>query len=499
MPRIALLAALLLAVSACTPDAPPTTASPHIVFILADDLGWGDVAAYAPASRIPTPHIDRLATSGLLLTDAHSPSAVCTPTRYAILTGRYAWRTRLQSGVLWPYAMPLLDPDRLTLADLLRQHGYATAAVGKWHLGWQWPRLDGQTSPADATELPDSVIDLSRPATGGPDAAGFDVYFGTSVPNFPPYAFLENGAVVGPEPTLLKPDSMFGHPGRMQDGWRLDRILPALAERADAWIRDRHAAQPDRPFFLYLPLTAPHTPIAPSAPWRGRSQAGAYGDFVAEVDGVVGRVLDTIDELGLAERTIVVFTSDNGSPARDGTAMSGPTGSVTVRFGHRPSGPWRGMKADIYEGGHRVPLIVRWPGLTRPGARSDELVVLTDFFAGFAGMLGVDLPEDAGEDSFDIRPVLRGGPALRDHAVHHSHTGMFALREGRWKLVLGRGSGGFTRPARITPGPGEPEGRLYDLDADSAETRNLWHDHPDVVQRLSARLDSIRVAGRSAP
>ncbi|MBN1589878.1 MAG: arylsulfatase, partial [Pirellulales bacterium] len=349
---------------------------PNIVFILADDLGFGDPGCYNPESKIPTPNIDRLATQGMRFTDAHSASSVCTPTRYGLLAGRYCWRTRLKKYVLSTYGMPLLETERVTLAEMLKSHGYATTCIGKWHLGMAWQRNDGKQTPASANRVPDKVIDLSKPVLNGPCDHGFDSYFGTDIPNFPPYCFIQDDRIVGPTPDRPKPKSMFGLPGRMQKGWKLERILPTLGEKAVAYIRDRAANDKNEPFFLYLPLTAPHTPIVPNQAFHGKSQATRYGDFVAEVDAVVGDVLAALNEAGLTENTIVVFTSDNGSPGRNGENASGPTGSCFRDSRHNPSGPWRGRKGDIHEAGHRVPLIVRWPGHVRPDSVSDELICL---------------------------------------------------------------------------------------------------------------------------
>ncbi len=472
---------------------------PNIVFILADDLGYGDPGCYNPASKIPTPNIDRLAAEGMRFTDSHSPTAVCTPTRYALLTGRFCWRTRLKRGVLWTYAMPLIEPGRLTLAQMLKQQGYATACLGKWHLGMKWARRDGKTSPPDAVVIDDAAIDLAGPITAGPLTAGFDYYFGTAVPNFPPYCFLENDHVFGPVPDRPKPKSMYGHPGRMQEGWKLENILPTLTEKAAGYIRRQAAEHPGEPFFLYSALTAPHTPIAPSASFQGRSRATRYGDFVAQVDAHLGAVLDALEETGTAKETIVVFTSDNGSPGRNGENYEGPTGSCFRDSGHNPSGPWRGIKADIQEGGHRVPFIVRWPGRVPAGRVSDELICHADFFATVAAILACPLPRDAAEDSFNMLPVLLDQPhqgPVRSSLIHHSGNGMFAIRSGPWKLIRGQGSGGFTR---VKVPPGSPPGQLYNLADDPGERKNLYAQRPEVVQRLSKLLEQQIAAGRTRP
>lgn len=454
---------------------------PSILFILADDMGYGDLACQNPDSKIPTPHLDRLAKEGMLFTDAHSPSAVCTPTRYGILTGRYCWRTELKSGVLGPWDRPLIEPDRLTLPTFLKRHGYETACIGKWHLGWDW-----QGRGKD--------IDFSKPIPGGPTSRGFDYYFGTAVPNYPPYCFIENDRTIG-IPSEEKPKSMFGHPGPMLKGWKLEEILPALTRKAVEYIKADRSGSKDKPFFLYLSLTAPHTPIAPTFEFRGKSKAGAYGDFVHQVDASVGQVLKTLDESGLAESTLVLFTSDNGSPGRDGTSMCGVVNSVR-KFGHNPSHVFRGIKADVWDGGHRVPFIARWPGYVKPGSKCDELVCHIDLMATCAALLGFQLPDNAGEDSCDILPAFRGevrDKPIREALVHHSGNGMFAIRNRKWKLILGRGSGGWSGSGEKT----DPAVQLYDMSRDASETGNLCDQHPDVVERMTQLLEKYKHDGRS--
>jgi len=484
-------------------------AAPNIVLILADDMGYGDPHCYNAQSKIPTPAIDRLAAQGMRFTDAHTPTSVCTPTRYGLLTGRYCWRTALKQGVLWPWDAPLIAADRLTLPKMLQRRGYRTACIGKWHLGWEWPTGDGarindrlplgrydvKTRTAFAAK-----VDFTRPISGGPTTRGFDTYFGDDVPNFPPYCFIENDRVTA-LPTDSKPKTMFGHPGPMAPGWDLTAVMPALTTRAVAFLDERGREPKRRPFFLYLPLTAPHTPIAPTPEFQGKSQAGRYGDWVAEVDATVAQVLAALRRNGLAGNTLVLFTSDNGSPARDGTKMSGATGSVVRKFGHHPSGPWRGMKSDVWEGGHRVPFIIRWPGRVKAGAVADDLICLTDVMATLAAALRFELPKDAAEDSLSFLPLLTGRkrrrPARRS-LVHHSGNGTFAIREGDWKLIVGNlGSGGFSRPATVKPRASGPQGQLYNLADDPGETRNLWLDRPEIVRRLSEDLARTRREGRS--
>jgi len=460
--------------------------SPNVVFILADDMGYGDMRCNNAECKVPTPNLDRLAAQGMRFTDAHSPSAVCSPTRYAILTGRYCWRSRLKAGVLGPFDPPLIEEGRLTLPSLLKQHGYATACIGKWHLGWDWPTTNGERPARDGAN-----VDWSQAIGGGPLAVGFDYYFGDGVPNYPPYVYTENDRTLG-IPSAVKPDSMFGNPGVMLPGWDLEAVLPEITRRAAAYIE-----QADGPFFLYFPLTAPHTPIAPTAEFRGKTEAGAYGDWVAEADWSVGQILDAVEQSGKADDTLVIFVSDNGSPARDGTDMSGPLRSVE-RYGHVPNAPFRGIKSNIWDGGHRGPCIVAWPGEIPAGAVSDEPICHVDFMRTVGAIVGAAPPDDAGEDSFDLLPVLGGeefdGPA-RGPIVHHSSSGSFAIRDGRWKLILCPSSGGWLAESDDDA----PAVQLYDMSSDPAEERNLCTERQDKIDELTAKLTAIVERGRSTP
>lgn len=481
---------------------------PNIIFILADDKGFGDVACQNPESKIPTPNLDRLASQGIRFTDAHSPSAVCTPTRYSILTGRYCWRSRLKRSVLWPWDEPLIEPDRLTVGRMLQEAGYSTACIGKWHLGWEWQTKDGskitdqftigEYSRTDRAKM-NNNIDFTKPIKRGPTEYGFDYYFGDDVPNFPPYTFIENDTVMR-IPMVEKPDDMFGDPGPMAEGWELDQVMPTITQKAVDYIKSKPGSnlfgkKENAPFFLYFTLTAPHTPIAPDKQFHGKSEAGAYGDFVHQVDWTVGQVMQALDESGQAENTLIIFTSDNGSPARDGSNMQGKTRSV-LQYGHNPSHIYRGIKADIWEGGHRVPFIARWQNKIKPGAVSDETVCLVDFMATCAELIAAQLPNDAGEDSYNLLPALLRedySSPIREATVHHSINGTFAIRQGQWKLILGKGSGGWS-------GRGDkddPPMQLYNLKNDPSEQKNLYHQHPDIVERLERLLVRYQKEGRS--
>ena len=476
---------------------------PNVIFILADDMGYGDLGCQNSQSKIPTPNLDRLAGEGMRFTDAHSPSSVCTPTRYSILTGRYCWRSRLKKGVLGNWQKPLIEHGRMTVADLFRQCGYDTACIGKWHLGWDWPLKDGKqadtTSKPTRLKGPGKNIDFTKPLAGGPTDRGFDYYFGDDVPNFPPYCFIENDRVTE-IPTEMKPESMFGLPGPMVKGWKLEKVMPKLTAKAIRYIQDRARKSPRKPFFLYFALTAPHTPIAPSEEFQGKSQAGPYGDFVYQVDDTVGQVLTLLEETGLAENTLLIFTSDNGSPGRSGVKMCGPHRSVE-KYGHHPSRPWRGIKADAWDGGHRVPFVVRWPGHVPAGSVNDKLICHVDFMATTAAILGKDLPKHVAEDSYSILPAMLGeklNQPIRESVIHHSYCGLFCVRKGNWKLILGLGAGGFSGPIR-QPKPGEPLGQLYDMQGDPGEKTNVYKQYPEIVAELSALLDTYKKSGKSTP
>ncbi len=451
---------------------------PNIIYILADDLGWGDLHVYNEQSQIPTPHADRLASQGMRFLDMHSPSAVCTPTRYGILTGRYCWRTRLKNGVLWGYDTNLIESGRMTVASLLKSRGYHTAGFGKWHLG---------LGSGEKT-------DYSKPLKPSPIDHGFDTYFGIPASlDMDPYVYIENDKVVE-QPTAQtegrnKPRGVFWRPGPMAPAFDFDQVLPEITKRATEYIRDR-AATPTKPFFAYIALTSPHTPWLPSAAFQGKSKAGDYGDFVAQTDAALGSIVRAVDAAGLGNNTLIIFTSDNGADW---------TPEDKARFPHRSNADWRGLKRDIYEGGHRIPFIARWPGKVKAASISNQLGCLTDLMATVADIVVAALLANAGEDSYSLLPALKGTTAkgVRDAIVHHSMDGMFAIRQGRWKLILGRGSGGSSKPVREEAGAGSPAGQLFDLEADPAESRDLYSSHPEIVVRLSDRFARYQQSGRS--
>jgi arylsulfatase A len=479
-------------------------ARPNVVYILADDLGYGDLGCYNTDSKIPTPNLDRLASQGVRFTDAHAPSSVCTPTRYALLTGRYAWRTRLQRGVLGPWGAPLIAADRLTVASFLKQHGYTTGCVGKWHLGWAWPTKDGKPPASGPDRL--SNVDFTKPLGDGPTARGFDYYFGVDLPNYPPYCFVENDRTVGVPsvPDTGRADG-FNRPGPMLPGWKLVDALPALTTRAVKWVGD--AAKGGKPFFLYFPLTSPHYPVVPAPEFKGRSGAGDYGDFVVQTDWTVGEVLRALDRAGVAENTLVIFTSDNG-PEITGEVNPGAYDRAR-QFRHFSMGDLRGAKRDAWEGGHRVPFLARWPGKIRPGSVSDETVCHVDFLRTVGAILGAELPETAGEDSVNVLPALLGErreKPLREATVHHAASGKFAIRKGDWVLIDAptgddngkQGEPGWFKTERGYARHDQP-GELFDLRQDVSQRQNLYAGQPERVRELKGLLEKYKRDGRSTP
>lgn len=509
MRRLSLVIACLLLIPSLVArsQTPGSGRAPNVVVILADDLGYGDISCNNPErGKIRTPHIDRLAAQGLRFTDAHSSSGVCSPSRYTLLTGRYHWRSRLQQGIVNLWEVPLIAPDRLTIAGLARQNGYRTACVGKWHLGWNWPIAAEQTAYFRGFEGRDqaAITDahraawrdvFSQPIAGGPIARGFDTYFGTDVPNWPPYCFIENDRTVGIPSQLLPAEKLTEQlaslPGPALPDWKLEAILPALADRACALITE--AATNRTPFLLYMPLTSPHTPLAVNAPWRGKSGLESpVADLVLETDAVVGRVLDALAQNGVLDNTLVIFTSDNGFAPYTGAK------DLEAR-GHYPSGPLRGYKGDAWEGGHRVPLIACWPNVVQPGGVCSQLVHHADVMATLADIWGTKLPDNAGEDSISFLPLLHGADRpVREQAISQGAAGLMALRLGSWKLIVGAGGGGPWSGLSAEPKTASA-GQLYNLDADLAETNNLYDEQPERVAQMMSLLEKLVQDGRSTP
>ncbi len=491
---------LVLFLFCCVPQVALFAAPPNIVFILADDLGYGDTHCYNPESQIPTPNIDRLADQGIRFTQAYAPSSVCTPTRYGLLTGRYCWRSSLKKGVILGFSPPLIEPTRVTVASFLKKHGYATAAVGKWHLGLNWARKEGSRGKEPK---PDEV-DYTKPVTGGPESLGFDYSFiYPCALDFPPFCFIEQGMTVGIPSESIQAETkklplryQEQYEGLTTPGWRNSEVGPTITRKAVRWLENHQKTNPSQPFFLYLPTSAPHVPYSPPEFIKGKSRAGWRGDMCAEVDWTVGEVLQTLDRLGLADTTLVIFASDNGGivgDRREGISDIGPE-DLYETYGHHVNGPFRGQKWTIHDGGFRVPFVARWPARITKGRVSHELICLTDLLATCATLFNEKLPPGAGEDSCSILPELLGETLkrpLRDAVVLHSQEGMFAIRQGPWKLIEGHGLGTWYAKPR-PPAGGEPPGQLYNLEDDPGETKNVWQDHPEVVKRLKTLLDNYR-------
>jgi arylsulfatase A-like enzyme len=457
---------------------------PNIIYILADDLGYGDVQCLNPErGKIPTPHMDQLAADGMVFTDAHSSSAVCTPTRYGILTGRYNWRTHLQSGVLNGFSQPLIAQDRLTVAELLKEQGYNTACIGKWHVGMALPTSDGKEANRNF-----SNVDWTGVISDGPIQHGFDYYFGIAASlDMPPYIYIENDRFVG-ECTTTK--AFPRRKGPAQADFEAVDVVPELGRKSVEYIRQQTA---DQPFFMYIALTSPHTPLVPSKDWNGKSGLGKYGDFVMQTDHVLGQIVDAVDAAGLGENTIIIFTSDNGCSKAAGI-------SKLEAQGHYPSAQFHGSKADLWEGGHRIPFLLRWPKGIKAGSRCDQTICLTDLMATAADLSGAKVPQGAGEDSVSFLPALRDKPitSSRNGVIHHSIDGCFSYRQGKWKLLLSRGSGGWTAPKEKEAIANRSSiAQLYDMENDPGEITNLYESHPEVVANLLQMLESDVARGRS--
>jgi arylsulfatase A len=440
---------------------------PNIVYIMCDDLGYGDIRCLAPkTSKIATPHVDKLASEGMTFTDAHSGSSVCTPTRYGLLTGRYSWRTRLQKGVVTGFAPCLIDDDRITIAGFLKKNGYATAIVGKWHLDFQY--LDPRSGEA-FTQRQHKTPPVGAKIPDGPIHRGFDYFHGFHhARNMD--AVIEDDRVIAHDPVV--------------------NMLPRLTEKSVEYIESRKGKK--QPFFLYIPLGSPHTPIVPSPEWEGKSGLGKYGDFVMQTGNVVGEVSKALEKIGATDNTLIVFTSDNGCSKAAGIDQ-------LRKQGHLVSAHLRGSKADIWDGGHRVPFIVRWPGKVKAGSTSDRLICHVDLFATAAEAIGKKMPFNAAEDSVSIVPAFSGKPikSTRNGVIHHSISGHFAYRQGPWKLCLAKASGGWTAPKESQAGKDAPRGQLYNMQSDVGEQHNLYSSEPAVVEKLLGLLKADINRGRS--
>lgn len=477
---------------------------PNIVYILADDLGYGDLGCYNPNCKVPTPAVDRMAREGVKFTDFHTSSSVCTPTRYSILTGRYDWRSRLKKGVLTGESPYLLETDRPTVASYLRNRGYRTACVGKWHLGLGWRTLDGTPFTLDSLDWKGeshSRIDFSAPLTESPLTAGFDESF--IIPSsldIPPYVYVEGDRAAGIPTEIgdLGVDTPYlMRRGLALPGLRAQDVLPAFTARAVRIIEEHPILWPKTPLFLYFALSAPHTPIVPSAPHRGTNAVGPYGDFIAQIDATVAVLWEALERAGMADDTLLVFTSDNGaSPACKLDELRS--------LGHDPCGGLRGTKADLFEGGHRVPFLVRWPAGAAAGKTCGRTLCSTDLFATAMALQGDDRIERGPEDSVSFLPLLTGraedDAEIRETTVHHSISGHFAIRKRNWKLLEARGSGGWSFPKEEEALAWDlPEQQLYNLTQDPGEHVNLAAAYPHIVAELKADLDACRARPQPPP
>lgn len=465
---------------------------PNIIFILADDLGYGDVSCLNPKCKIKTVNIDKLAAEGKTFVDSHTSSAVCTPTRYSILTGRYNWRSRLKKNVLFGYSKPLIEKDRPTVASYLKENGYTTACMGKWHLGLLWGVKDGHSRPeekSDSYEGTDyrgsdsSWIDFSKPFEDGPLTKGFDYFFGISASlDMPPYVYLEGDKAMA-LPTEM--NKSWNRHGVMAKGFDATNVLGDLTRKATEWIEQNK----NKPFFLYLPLNAPHKPHRPSAEFQGKSGVSTYYDFCLEVDWSIGQIMDALDRSGTADNTVLIFTSDNGP--EDKSENGGESGTAY---------PLRGRKRDSWDGGHRTPYFVRWPGKIEAGSKSSQIICTTDFFATCSNIIGKPVVPP---DSMNILPAYLGtdkGLPIREATVHHSSQGKFAIRKGKWKLITHKGSGGNrykTGPNMIKPN--QPPMQLYDMSVDISEQKNLYESEPAKVKELLELLEKYKSEGHSQP
>jgi arylsulfatase A len=495
---------LLGAVVGCGSLTAASPAKPNIIYILCDDLGYGDVKCNNSDGKIATPHMDGIAAQGMRFTDAHSSSAVCSPTRYGIMTGRYNWRSRLQSGVLGGLSPRLIEEGRMTVASMLKAQGYSTSCLGKWHLGMDWVKHEGKSVSDLSIEKPEEVgsVDFSKPVTNGPNAVGFDYYYGISASlDMVPYTFIENDhvmvlpSITNKFPMTTGKEKGFTRVGPAAPGFDATDVLPSLAKKGVEIINQRAAdAKNGKPFFIYMPLNSPHTPINPTKEWQGKSGISMYADFVMETDWAIGEIKKALKDNGVEENTLLIVTSDNGcSPSADFDDLKSK--------GHNPSYVFRGNKADIYDGGHHIPFLVQWPAVVKAGTKCDLYTCLTDFMATAAEVNGYKLPDNAGEDSVSILTALKGetDKPLREAIVHHSITGAFSIRQANWKLELCPGSAGWSDPRPGKEESDAPRIQLYDLADDIGELNNVQAQHPDIVEKLTKLLEKYVADGRSTP
>ena len=461
---------------------------PNIVYILADDMGYGDLSALNSKSGIQTPNMDKIVENGVHFTDAHTNSSVCTPTRYGIITGRYAWRSRLKKGVLNGYDTPLIEENRPTIATYLKTNGYSTACIGKWHLGLGLQPKDGATSLSEKKGV--SNVDFYKKIKD-PSNLGFDYsYIIPASLDMPPYVYIENGKTLELPKAYTKGKKankegrgIFWRPGEKSPSFVFENVLDNFTKKTVSYINNQK--EEEKPFFIYFPLTAPHTPWLPVGDANGKSKAGKYGDFVTMVDDAVGAVAEALTKAGKLENTLIIVTSDNGSHWKP---------EDKKKYAHRSNYIYKGQKADIYEGGHRVTYIAQWPGVIPRGLQSNQLMCTTDLFATLSGVLNQPKIVNGAEDSYNLWPayISKLKPQIREAVVHHSFNGLFAIRKGKWKYTSKLGSGGFTKPKTIKPKGNQASGNLYDVVNDPQEKKNLYKEYPDVVKELEQLLERYK-------
>lgn len=479
-------------------DATSSKTLPNIVYILADDMGYGDLSSLNSKSGIETPNMNKIVEEGVYFTDAHSSSSVCTPTRYGILTGRYAWRSRLKNGVLWGYDQPLIEEDRVTVASYLKDNGYNTACIGKWHLGLGWKEKDS-TKPIAKYEGEkkfkkgdDSNVDFSK-SISGPNELGFDYsYIIPASLDMTPYLYIKNGKSVELPTAYTEGKNqykdgrgVFWRPGEVSPSFNFNTVLTHFTNKVVSYITAQESSE--RPFFVYFPLTAPHTPWLPTGGANGQSNAGRYGDFVTMVDDAVGAVVEALGKVGKTENTLIIVTSDNGSHW---------TPKDKQQYTHRANYIFKGQKADIYEGGHHVPYIAKWPAKIKAGSSSNQIICTTDLLATLSGITGKSLTRGAGEDSYNMLPAYlssNNNQQIRDYTIHHSLNGFFSIRKGKWKLTTQLGSGGFSVPSKISVEQGQAMGTLYDMKNDFEEKNNQYNLNPKTVEELTSILNEVKL------
>jgi len=505
MKRLIILTSLftLLSLVGCSIEEPNR---PNIVIIYADDMGYGDLNCQNPNSKIPTPNLDKLASEGMRFTDAHSSSGICSPSRFALLTGTYHWRR--QHGIVGAFGKPFFKDSDITLPQVLKTQGYTSACIGKWHLGWDWEFKNApsgkvmQWGKMREVYLPKD-IDWSKPVGGGPLERGFDYYFGDGTINFPPYAWVENDQFVEvPTEELdinnIGFDTKEGHwefrPGPKVKDWNPYKVLPTLTKKTVEWINKQDKEQP---FFLYFALPSPHAPIIPNDEFDGKSQAGGYGDFMVQTDWVAGQVLKALKEKGLEDNTIIIFSADNGTEAY--------AWNRAEKYGHFSMGNFRGLKRDVWEGGHHVPFIVKWPKKIKAGSMSDEVISQVDIMATLASITGIELPENAAPDSYDFTDVITAKEyttPFREATIHNTYKSIWGIRKGDW-LYINNSTGGHRElPESFKKLTGyadfDTEGILFNMVDDPEQRVNLFEKYPERIVEMDSLIQTYRNSSSTA-